>query len=1042
MYKKSILSVAIASALLLTGCFEDNKLDDENVGSVTNPPSAEQQEEFAETAGKTWPIFSPATSELPVPNDLIFDSVAKDGTFRVGDTSPPVTTALNALSGASTTAPIDIKISDLIDGDSLNASAIAGTNPNPLQNVFLLELDYASGSPLQGLSNQEPPTIVPPTSVAYNATAVELDGTSYIRINPLKPLKPNTRYIVVVTNEVKDAQGEGLIAHPGAAAYGALTDADRGLASPALAPVRALINGLWENVAVKYFDLATNLVRTALELPPLTADNIVISYSFTTSGDEKVLEYMANPTEWFNDLITTFVRVTAAKSVVTNQLDLNEDTEVNHTDVKLAADAAVAAFPNNASDPEDTSIKDALAPIEAAFPLLGCNGVTAGPTYINCIGAFFANVPSAQGGLADFLPKPKARTVTTVSANQPVSLVSAALSSLVANAAQPPLVSQGTIDVPYYLGIPTGSSDNEGAVINSVSWKADSTLASLINNVLQGLSPDAALAQGSARLADENGELTDETRDPLSTYVNYLFPFPKQTDADTGDATVDDLTIPWLAVRPHPAQAMQDQGTVIFQHGITTDRSAVLSVGTILAQAGFTVIGIDQVSHGVGPKSTESRLALAETLLTAGAANGLPVNPTDDATKQALVAGTFAIGFVMTAASVDATTANALITSVLGGGTTGNPGLDSAIRTLSAFQNTVANAGSVIPGIAATEHERHFNFTANALSQPTAMNFEPDNAFGASGSLYINLTNFTNSRDKNRQGVVDLLNLRQSLAAIDLDGDETPDLDTDNVYFAGHSLGTVIGIPFVTVANSTPVGNIKAASFLEPASGITRMLENSSNFGPRIIGGLAANNVTQGSFSYEAYLNVLQATLDSVDPINFADNLGGSTTGSFQTNADATGTLTILNAGTADVDGSTIHPSDLANVIEAETTQLTTQFGTSLPSFLAGVEKFATQLGATDVIGASVDASQDHIRTRLAFGKHGMFVLPSTPSATEPSQTSQALQAAAFNEGMTQTTRFFLDVLNVADTSGASSVANILIDEADFDARPNKQLNP
>src|SRR5690606_48403 len=137
-------------------------------------------------------------------------------------------------------------------------------------------------------------------------------------------------------------------------------------------------------------------------------------------------------------------------------------------------------------------------------------------------------------------------------------------------------------------------------------------------------------------------------------------------------------------------------------------------------------------------------------------------------------------------------------------------------------------------------------------------------------------------------------------------------LDTDNVYFASHSLGTVIGIPFVTVANSSPVGNIKAASFLEPASGITRMLENSSNFGPRIIGGLAANNVTQGSFSYEAYLNVLQATLDSVDPINFADNLGGSTSGSFQTNADATGTLTILNAGTADVDGSTIHPSDLA----------------------------------------------------------------------------------------------------------------------------------
>ena len=249
-------------------------------------------------------------------------------------------------------------------------------------------------------------------------------------------------------------------------------------------------------------------------------------------------------------------------------------------------------------------------------------------------------------------------------------------------------------------------------------------------------------------------------------------------------------------------------------------------------------------------------------------------------------------------------------------------------------------------------------------------------------------------------------------------------------------------IPFVTVANSSPVGNITAASFLEPASGITRMLENSSSFGPTILGGLEARGVTQGTFAFEGYMNVLQAAMDSVDPINFADNLGGSTTGSFQTNADATGTLTILNAGTADANGATIHPSDVTNVIEAETTQLTTQFGTALPSFFAGVEKFATQLGATDVIGATVDATADHIRTRLAFGKHGMFVLPSDPAPGEASQTSKALQSVAFNEGMTQTTLFFLDSLNVATTSGASGAADVLIDETDFDDRPNKQLNP
>ena len=31
----------------------------------------------------TYPIFNPIKSELPIPNDLIFDQVAKDGTFAV-----------------------------------------------------------------------------------------------------------------------------------------------------------------------------------------------------------------------------------------------------------------------------------------------------------------------------------------------------------------------------------------------------------------------------------------------------------------------------------------------------------------------------------------------------------------------------------------------------------------------------------------------------------------------------------------------------------------------------------------------------------------------------------------------------------------------------------------------------------------------------------------------------------------------------------------------------------------------------------------------
>ena len=148
MYKKSILSVTIASSLMLTGCFENNKLDDENAGALTEPP-------VTSTSGSAYPEFSPAVSALPIPNDLIFDSVASDGTFLVPDSSPPVTTALNQLSGASTVAPIDVKI---LSGE-IDEATLAG-------NVFLLELDYASGSPVQGLSLGEPPTVAGMANVA------------------------------------------------------------------------------------------------------------------------------------------------------------------------------------------------------------------------------------------------------------------------------------------------------------------------------------------------------------------------------------------------------------------------------------------------------------------------------------------------------------------------------------------------------------------------------------------------------------------------------------------------------------------------------------------------------------------------------------------------------------------------------------------------------------------------------------------------------------------------------------------------------------
>src|SRR5690606_29496684 len=143
--------------------------------------------------------------------------------------------------------------------------------------------------------------------------------------------------------------------------------------------------------------------------------------------------------------------------------------------------------------------------------------------------------------------------------------------------------------------------------------------------------------------------------------------------------------------------------------------------------------------------------------------------------------------------------------------------LDTAITTLTTFENTVANAGSTIPGIAATDYERHFNFTANAASQPVAMDPENPTAQDSPDGMIINLTNFSTTRANLRQVVVDLLNLRRYHAALNL---VVGSLDEYNVYLVGHFMGGVTGTPFIAVDNESIDTLSKGANLLTAGGGI------------------------------------------------------------------------------------------------------------------------------------------------------------------------------------------------------------------------------
>ncbi|RTZ63703.1 MAG: lipase [Aquificaceae bacterium] len=134
----------------------------------------------------------------------------------------------------------------------------------------------------------------------------------------------------------------------------------------------------------------------------------------------------------------------------------------------------------------------------------------------------------------------------------------------------------------------------------------------------------------------------------------------------------------------------------------------------------------------------------------------------------------------------------------------------------------------------------------------------PDGIVDASGDNFINLTSLLTSRDNIRQGVSNLLVLRQSLKNI-------PNIDASRVGFVAHSLGGIIGVPFLGVETKS-----MPTSLVTTGASISTILKDSATYGPIVKGGLAALGVTGDNYS--KFLLGSQWILDSADPVNYAMN--------------------------------------------------------------------------------------------------------------------------------------------------------------------------
>ncbi|MDV3504797.1 hypothetical protein [Marinobacter sp. M-5] len=569
MFKKTLISLAVASSLGLTGCF-----DSADSGSNANPDFKINNPNFS---GKTWPVFNPLTSELPVPSDLQFEQgEGADGTLS-GSAENPITNALDFMDGSSTTAQFDIKLSGSIDPDSLNfAPVIQGEGgapaPNPQQNVFLLSLDFPGGDSLLNSGSfytnliaelvedgdispaptrtsfpGETPTFDlglafreaqqnPGAATAgavfdfnneFRAEVVSLDGgtDNVLRITPLRPLDPKKKYLVVVTNEVKDDNGDAIVGSP---SYQNIGNPDEPLGNAALAPVRGAIQG-WETLATGYFNALTNPSREAAGLSPLTDENLALTLTFTTGGTEDVLEAATSPAQFFYKSAIVTTRQEAIAKYLAENADEFETLSASEQYAALATAAGTAIM--TATD----------------AGLRGVASATAGN--LAMAGADFSN--------------PEPRPITPIEASRVPA--SAALGAS-ANAST---IFQAGIALPYYLPVPTPTDPSN---LNA-TWEASATVGGII----------------------DAGAGNDAGTTPPSDKVTFRYPFAEEKET---------VFAPLLISVPDDGTcgAAKPYDVVIYQHGIFGNRSHSLALGNQLAGSCFVTVAMDLPMHGIAPK--------------------------------------------------------------------------------------------------------------------------------------------------------------------------------------------------------------------------------------------------------------------------------------------------------------------------------------------------------------------------------------------------------------------------------------------------------
>jgi len=239
-----------------------------------------------------------------------------------------------------------------------------------------------------------------------------------------------------------------------------------------------------------------------------------------------------------------------------------------------------------------------------------------------------------------------------------------------------------------------------------------------------------------------------------------------------------------------------------------------------------------------------------------------------------------------------------------------------------------------------------------------------DSVIDSSGSHFTNFANLQNTRDNLRQAVSDLFTLTYALQGMNVN-DNT--FDTDNIFFFGHSMGAIVGTPFI--ANEP---NVKASVLANGGASLVKIMDGSAAFGPILAAGLAQQaGLIKGTADYETFLGAGQTVIDSADPVN-------------HTTAAATGRGVLF----FEIVGGNGSPSDL--VVPISVPDANDSSGT-VPAPLAGTEPQLALMGLTQVDSSQGPSSNLLLSTKFVSGDHRSVLDPATdPLVTTEMQTQMA----------------------------------------------------